>query len=101
MNERMRKLWASYWMARMRYFPSHHEPCALLLIKTTERQNWIGNQMDDPRYGWSEYVSGPISVVEIEGAHLQLFAAENQSAIASAVSKHIALSAGREARACG
>jgi thioesterase domain-containing protein len=59
------------------------------LVKTSIAERWIGNDMDDPLYGWRASVSGAIEVCTVPGEHLTLFEEANQRRISDAVSQAI------------
>jgi thioesterase domain-containing protein len=89
MDERMRKLWVKHVRARGRYQPRFRLPCDLLLVKAGTPYRWVATEMDDPFYGWRQFLSGAISVVTVPGEHTRLFAPESQPLIAEAISQHM------------
>jgi amino acid adenylation domain-containing protein len=86
---RLRKVSAALWKAGLVYRPEHALPGDLLLIKTSISDYWIGNDMDDPLYGWKDWLHGQIELVTVPGEHLTLFDDANQRRIACAVSHAI------------
>jgi amino acid adenylation domain-containing protein len=96
LSERLGKLWASLWRARLRYAPSGAEPVKLLLIKSSIPERWVGNKMDCPLYGWDSYVTGSIATVTVPGEHLSLFEPGTQRLIADAIALHTGLRSSRE-----
>jgi thioesterase domain-containing protein len=86
---RLRKLAAGLNRAAQLYRPRHTTESDMLLIKTSIAEQWIGNRMDDPLYGWPSWSRGPIEVVTVPGEHLKLFDAENQRCMADALADAI------------
>jgi thioesterase domain-containing protein/acyl carrier protein len=87
---RLRKMSAALWKSGLRYLPPSVASSDLLLVKTSIGEHWIGNDMDDPLYGWSSWVDGKITVVTVPGEHLRLFDEANQRKIADAIADAIA-----------
>ena len=103
-DRRLRKLAAGLDRAAALYRPTHTAEGDLLLIKTSISEQWIGNSMDDPIYGWNEWCHGKIEVVTVPGEHLTLFEAENQQRMADAVTDAIerrSVNAAPESRTLG
>jgi amino acid adenylation domain-containing protein len=90
LNLRMRKLAAALWAARSRYAPSGNAPCELLLIKTESSTSWLAVDMDDPLYGWTSFVRGPIHLESVPGEHLTMFSADNGRRLAGVIEAHVA-----------
>jgi thioesterase domain-containing protein len=85
-DRRLRKLAAGLTRAGRLYRPEHTTESDLLLIKTSISEQWIGNSMDDPLYGWRSWTKGEIEVVTVPGEHLTMFEEKNQHRMADAVS---------------
>ncbi len=85
-DRRLRKLAAGLTRAGRLYNPQHMTESDLLLIKTSISEQWIGNSMDDPLYGWRSWTKGEIEVVTVPGEHLTMFEEKNQHRMADAVS---------------
>ncbi len=67
----------------------------LLLIRTENLPQLVGMNMDDPLYGWREYIDGPISIATFPGEHLQMWEEEYNPLIAKAISEQLAQHAHR------
>jgi amino acid adenylation domain-containing protein len=88
-DRRLRKVGAALNRAGRMYRPNRMLQSDLLLIKTSISERWIGNDMDDPLYGWPSWVKGKIEIVTVPGEHLTMFEAENQQRMADAVADAI------------
>jgi amino acid adenylation domain-containing protein len=86
---RLRRLSAGLNRAAQLYRPAHSTPSDLLLIKTSVPEQWIGNDMDDPLYGWPSWTTGQIEVITVPGEHLTMFDPENQRCMADALAHAI------------
>ncbi len=82
---RLRRLGAALWRARAVYAPDHSSPSDFLLVKTAMSEKWPGARMDDPVYGWRNYMQGRIDVVTVPGTHFTLFDEDNQRKMADAL----------------
>jgi amino acid adenylation domain-containing protein len=89
LDERMRRVVALLWHARNLYRPERMDPCALLLLKTNLATPWLANRMDDPLYGWSSFIRGPLDVEVLPGDHYTLFQPTNLPRIAEFIARHI------------
>jgi amino acid adenylation domain-containing protein len=88
-DRRLRKVAAGLTRAGERYRPDHRAQSDLLLIKTSVSEQWIGNNMDDPLYGWRSWAKGQIDVFTVPGEHLTIFEEKNQRSMAAAVTQAI------------
>jgi amino acid adenylation domain-containing protein len=84
-DKRLRKLGARLNKASHTYYPTFMLSSALLLVKTSISERWIGTDMDDPVYGWRSWTTGRIEVVTVFGEHLKMFQDENQRLMAQAI----------------
>jgi thioesterase domain-containing protein len=82
---RLRRLAAGLNRAAQLYQPRHTTESDMLLIKTSISEQWIGNSMNDPLYGWSSWARGQIEVVTVPGEHLAFFDPANQRCMADAL----------------
>ena len=73
------------WQSRSVYEPAHRLEADLLLFKTELSERWVATDMSDPQYGWGQYTSGRIDVVNVEGGHRTMFGEDNQRRMADAV----------------
>jgi thioesterase domain-containing protein len=87
--ERMTRLWRRQSRAQKSYRPTHVEDSAFLLIRAEHAFNWLATKMDDPLHGWRKFIRGPISLVTVPGAHLEILSEDNQPMIAGAIAEHI------------
>jgi hypothetical protein len=97
-DQHLREVAAGLDRARMRYRPKHTHRGDLLLIKTKVSEQWIGNKMDDPLYGWRPWVEGQLDVETVPGTHLTMFDQANQRRMAEMVMRAIDLVVERAAR---
>jgi amino acid adenylation domain-containing protein len=81
----MRTLWGALAMAQLQYRPRRSTNIPALLLKAATPFDWPATRFDDPTHGWRDWVKGPISVVTVDGAHLQLFDGDNPERMAGAI----------------
>jgi thioesterase domain-containing protein len=84
-DRRLRRLEAALWRARGLYKPTQVWAGDLLLLKTSLSERWVGNDMDDPMYGWRSKVAGRIDVTTVSGTHHAMFEEANQRLLAEAI----------------
>jgi amino acid adenylation domain-containing protein len=89
MAERIARVTAGLWRARDMYKPTNRIQCDLLLFKAEVPFEWPGCVTDEV-YGWREFVSGTVRIVDVEGEHLRLFSQSNNSRMASAINEQLA-----------
>jgi amino acid adenylation domain-containing protein len=84
-QQEMRTLWGALAMAQLQYRPRRATNIPALLLKAATTFDWPATRFDDPTHGWRDWIKGPISVVTVDGAHLQLFEGENPERMADAI----------------
>ena len=84
-QQEMRTLWGALAMAQLQYRPQSTTAIAGLLIKANTTFDWPATKFDDPAHGWRDWLTGTMSVVTVEGAHLQLFDGDNAEIMARAI----------------
>ncbi|MGD8926774.1 MAG: AMP-binding protein, partial [Thioalkalispiraceae bacterium] len=77
MKAQINRIGAAFWEARSGYDPSYTVSCPLILFKCEIVEQWAGNKMDAPLYGWQAYITGPVIKIMLPGEHLQIFNDEN------------------------
>jgi amino acid adenylation domain-containing protein len=82
---RLRRLEMSLWHARGLYMPAHRLDANFLLLKTLQSERWVATDMGDANYGWGQFTTGRIDVVNVEGGHRTMFVDTNQRVMADAV----------------
>jgi thioesterase domain-containing protein len=84
-QQEMRTLWGALAMAQLQYRPRRATNIPALLLKAATTFDWPATRFDDPTHGWRDWIKGAISVVTVDGAHLQLFEGENPERMADAI----------------
>ena len=84
-DRRLRRLEAALWRARGLYRPARRWTGDLLLLKTSLSERWLGNDMNDPLYGWRSHVEGRIAVSTVAGGHHSMFEEDNQRLMAEVI----------------
>jgi len=84
-QQEMRTLWGALAMAQLQYRPRRSTNIPALLLKAATTFDWPATRFDDPTHGWRDWIKGPISVVTVDGAHLQLFEGRKPERMADAI----------------
>jgi thioesterase domain-containing protein/acyl carrier protein len=84
-DRRLRRLEAALWRARGLYKPARRWTGDLLLVKTSLSERWLGNDMNDPLYGWRSHIEGRIAVSTVAGGHHSMFEEDNQRLMAEII----------------
>jgi amino acid adenylation domain-containing protein len=84
-QQEMRTLWGALAQAQLQYRPRQTTNIPTLLLKASTTFEWPATRFDDPAHGWRDWVHGPLQVVTVDGAHLQLFEGDNPARMAEAI----------------
>ncbi|HEY1098254.1 MAG TPA: amino acid adenylation domain-containing protein [Myxococcota bacterium] len=84
-QQEMRALWGALATAQMQYRPQRTTTIPGLLIKAATTFDWPATRFDDPAHGWRDWLKSNVSVVTVDGAHLQLFEGDNPATMARAI----------------
>jgi amino acid adenylation domain-containing protein len=89
-QQEMRALWGATAQAQVQYRPTTTTSTPALLLKASINFDWPATRFDDPVHGWRSWVTGDISIVPVDGAHLKLFEGDNPEHMARAISRALA-----------
>jgi amino acid adenylation domain-containing protein len=89
LTPRMQAVLAAHGRAGAAYTdPSYPGPIALLRARV--HPDWPATRFEDPQLGWAGFVTGPIDVREIPGAHLDVLGEHHTEPLAATLSAALA-----------